>query len=166
MNIRSRRGLTLVELIVAVTLTAVIIGGACSAFYLVSSSYQNGTLSASSQQKALLVENYLRKYAATAYSLSDSTQADKDGVTFAIANDTLTITEHTASSSKDKVIATVDGIQKIEFRADSSNYLNYTIKFPDTTYTFQGGIVMNNGSGNELTGAVENSNKLFLGKSR
>jgi prepilin-type N-terminal cleavage/methylation domain-containing protein len=166
MRIRSAKGFTLVELIVAVSLTAVVIGGACSMFYLVSASFKNGTVSASSQQKALLVESYLQKYAATAYSLNDSKHYDKDGVTFSIVGDKLTIEEHAASTSPDKTVATVDGIKKIDFSAGSANSLNYTISFPDTNYTFRGGIVLNNCSGATLTSAISDGGQvLFLGKS-
>lgn len=163
MKIRSAKGFTLVELIVAVTLTAVVIGGACSVFYLVSSSYKNGTVSASSQQKALLVEEYLRKYAATARSIKDSKQDGKDGATFLIAGDTLTIGEHTTTPLMDNT-TTIDGIRRIDFNLNGAN-LNYTISFPDTDYTFQGGIVMNNFS-DAVTGVVcDGGQALFLGKS-
>jgi prepilin-type N-terminal cleavage/methylation domain-containing protein len=177
MRIRSAKGFTLVELIVAVSLTAVVIGGACSVFYLVSASFKNGTVSASSQQKALLVENYLQKYAATADSVQagtadtvDNITKDKVGIVFSIKNNILTIQEHTVSPSAYKTIVTVDGIKKIDFSAGSAssgsaNSLNYTISFPDTNYTFRGGIVLNNCSVTTLTGAVfEDGKVLFLGK--
>ncbi|HEX2939197.1 MAG TPA: prepilin-type N-terminal cleavage/methylation domain-containing protein, partial [Ruminiclostridium sp.] len=136
MRIRSAKGFTLVELIVAVSLTAVVIGGACSVFYLVSASFKNGTVSASSQQKALLVENYLQKYAATADSVQagtadtiENSTKDKAGIVFSITNDILTIKEHTVSSSTYKTIVTVDGIRRIDFSIDRANSLNYTVSF-------------------------------------
>ncbi len=173
MRIRSAKGFTLVELIVAVSLTAVVIGGACSVFYLVSAGFKNGTVSASSQQKALLVENYLQKYAATADSVQagaadtvDSITKDKAGIVFSITNDILTIQEHTVSPSAYKTVVTVDGIRRIDFSAGTTNSLNYTISFPDTDYTFRGGIVMNNCPGTTPAGAVYDSGEiLFLEKS-
>jgi prepilin-type N-terminal cleavage/methylation domain-containing protein len=163
MKIRSAKGLTLVELIVTITLTAVVIAGASSVFFLVSSCFKTGTVSASSQQKGLLVEGYLQRYAGIAYTLSDSEQSGKDGATFSITGNTLKVEEQNATTGNNTI--TIDGISRIDFSAGTGNSLNYTISFPDTSYTFQGGIVMNNFSISTAPTAVSDGTELFLGTS-
>jgi prepilin-type N-terminal cleavage/methylation domain-containing protein len=141
MKLRSKRGMTLMEMIPAVVLTAVIIAAAASVLYLGAHTYQTGTAGASNQQKGLLVESYLQKYASVTKKVSDHEVVDKC-VVFSIANDTLTIQDHISSSSN-KTLVTIDGIDQIQFSLNGNN-LDYIIGFPDTEYTLHGGIVMNN----------------------
>ena len=146
MNLRSKKAFTLVELIVAVALTAVIIIAACSVLYLGANTFKSGTTNAFNQQKATLVETYLQKYAATASTVNAGDAAKGSGTVFAFQEDgTLKISKQTVSDSKTTVesIALIDGIDKIEFSVGNDS-LNYTIVSADDTYKLVGGIVMNN----------------------
>ena len=163
MKLRGKKGLTLVELIVAVAFTAVIIAAACSVLYFGMHVFQSGTSNAFSQQKAALAESYLQRYAATAFEVSSSAEEDTDGVIFAVSDNTLTISRQTVSSRA--ALASVDGISQIEIQAEDGS-LSYTIVSSDQTYRLSGGIILNNAPATELEKfTVSNKNSiLFLGE--
>ncbi len=163
MRIRSRRGFTLVEMIVAVVLTAAVIAAACTVLYLGTSSFHTGTENAVNQQKAALAESYLQRYASTAFTLSPSNEEGSDGILFSLANGVLTIRRQTAPGGAMQTVAAIDGIRGMELKIDDGT-LNYTIVSADGTYRLAGGIVLNNFQG----GSVENlpnesDSSLFLG---
>jgi prepilin-type N-terminal cleavage/methylation domain-containing protein len=165
-NMRSRKGFTLVELIVAVAFTAVVITAACSVLYLGANSFKTSTVNAVNQQKAALAESYLQRYASTAAVTASKADAKNDGVIFSLAGGTLNIKEQTVSGTvvSFNPVATIDGIGKIGLKIENGS-LNYTIVSSDAACTLRGGIVMNNWKGGEvadLTG--DNSVLLFLGK--
>ncbi len=141
MKLHSKKGMTLMEMIPAVVLTAVIIAAAASVLYLGAHTFQTGTAGASNQQKGLLVESYLQKYASVTKSIGDGTGSDKC-VVFSISNQVLKI-QNRESTSSVKTLTTIDGISQIQFTL-SGNKLDYVIAFEGTTYTLHGGIVMNN----------------------
>jgi prepilin-type N-terminal cleavage/methylation domain-containing protein len=164
-NMQSRKGFTLVELIVAVAFTAVIITAACSMLYLGANSFKISTANAFNQQKAVLAETYLQKYASTAYTLSSANAGTDGGIIFTLTGSTLNISKQTVTDGAKTVgpVASIDGIGQIGLKIENGS-LNYTIMSSDTTYTLRGGIVMNNfkgGAVGNLTG--NNTIVLFLG---
>lgn len=152
MNLRSRKGMTLVELIVVVAFTAVIIGAACAVLYLGMHSFHGGTSDAFSQQKTTLAESYLQRYAATASGVSTAADGTANGVIFSISNNTLSIKKQTVTggTSSQADIAEIDGISKISFSITNGS-LNYTIYAADDSYKLNGGIVLNNSPGAVLS---------------
>jgi hypothetical protein len=161
MRLRGKKGLTLVELIVAVAFTAVIIAAACSVLYLGVHVFQSGTSNAFGQQRAALAESYLQRYASTAFDVSSSVEEDADGVIFTVSDDTLTISRQTASSRT--AVASVDGISQVEIQAEGGS-LSYTIVTSDRGYRLSGGIVLNNAPAAMLENfTISNKNEvLFL----
>lgn len=165
MKLRSRKGLTLVELIVAVAFTAVVIAAACAVLYLGAHSFKSGTSNAVNQQRATLTESYLQRYAATAFTVSSSNDGTSDGVVFALSGSTLNVQKQTVSNGVKTMepVVSVDGIARIKLNIVNGT-LNYAIVSADETYTLEGGIVLNNvesGSVSDMTG--ENSTVLFFG---
>lgn len=153
MKLRSKKGMTLVELIVAVAFTAVVIAAACMVFYFGSHSFQSGTSNAVNQQKATLVESYLQQYASTAFTFSSTDDRSTQGAIFSFSDGTLNIRSRTVSggSTVTSQVASIDGISKIELNIQDK-MLNYNIISADQTYTLKGGIVLNN----YQSGDVEN----------
>lgn len=155
---QDKKGMTLVELIIAVAITAIVITAACTMLYLGGNFFRSGTASASNQQKAALAESYIQRYAATAFRLSPAKITDADGVAFTLSNHVLHIDQQTVKSGEtsQKEIASVDGIGQVHFQADGK-LLSYQIISQDGTYTLSGGTVMNNSVGDEadLTGEAD-----------
>ncbi len=142
MKLYSRKGVTLVELIVVVAFTAVIIGAACMVLYYGTQTFHSGTTNAFSQQKTTLAESYIQQYAAVATDVSDSVNAGEDGVIFSITGHSLHVkTQKTSGGSPSEV--SVDGISEIDFKMQDSS-LNYTIFAADDSYKLTGGIVPSN----------------------
>lgn len=166
MNFRSRKGMTLVELIVAVAFTAVVIAAACMVLYVGAKSFQSGTTNAVNQQNCTLAESYLQRYASTAFSVSSSDDKSSDGVVFSLKGNTLKISGHTGSGSSAVTdeIASIDGIARVNLKIEDK-VLNYAIVSADNSYTLSGGIVLNNyqtGAAQNLT--ADSESVLFLSK--
>ena len=164
MNLHSKKAFTLVELIVAVALTAVIIIAACSVLYLGANTFKSGTTNAFNQQKATLVETYLQRYAATASAVNVETDAKGEGTVFAFQEDgTLKISKQTVSNSKTTAesIESIDGIDRIELSIVNDS-LNYTIVSDDSTYKLVGGIVMNNYKSGTVEKITRTNGKVLL----
>ena len=165
MKMHSRKGFTLIELILAVALTAVIIVAACSVLFVGGSFFKSGTANAANQQKATLVESYLQRYASTASKASSTNDGKSAGIIFALKDGTLKISSQTVAGSTATVapVASIDGIGQIGLNLDHNNSLNYTIVSVDNSYTLRGGIVMNNfGSGEVKNLPDTNGTVLFL----
>ena len=163
MKLHSRKGFTLVELIVAVVFTAVVIAAACSVLYLGADTFKNGTANAVNQQKATLAETYLQRYASTAFTVSSSNDGTSDGIVFKLVDGTLNISKQTAGAATMESVASIDGIKQIQLTIVDGT-LNYAIATADGTYTLTGGIVLNNiesSSVADLTG--QDSIILFFG---
>lgn len=141
MKLRSRKGVTLVELIVVVAFTAVIIGAASMVLYYGTQTFHSGTSNAFSQQKTTLAESYIQQYAAVATDVSNSADAGVDGVIFSITGNTLHVKTQRTDGSRKEV--TVDGISEIDFKMQDGS-LNYTIFAEDSSYKLTGGIVPSN----------------------
>lgn len=163
-NMRSRKGFTLVELIIAVALSAVVIMAACSVLYLGADTFKSGTTNAVNQQKAALVESYLQRYASTANVVASVNDGKTAGAIFTLAGNTLTVQEQTISPAAVRTVASVDGIGKIDLSMTNGSSLNYSIHSADTTYTLEGGIVMNNYSSGTPASVLDSGKILFLEK--
>lgn len=164
MKLYSQKGMTLVELIVAVAFTAVVIAAACMVLYFGSHIFQSGTSNAASQQEATLAESYLQHYASTAFTLSPANDGTSDGIVFSFSGDTLNIRKQTVTGGTPTTaqVASIDGISKIELSVQDK-VLNYTIVSADQSYKLQGGIVLNNfQSGNAEDLAPGSGSVLFL----
>jgi len=159
-RMKDNKGMTLVELIIAVAFTTIVITAACSMMYLAGNFFKSGTANATNQQNASLVESYLQRYASTASQVS-STSIASPYVAFTLSSDgNLSIDNYSGTSS---IITSVRGIKKIGLTMEG-NVLTYTIVSMDGTYTLKGGIVLNNyksGTVAELNGT--NSNGLYFG---
>lgn len=155
-----KKGMTLVELIIAVAFTAIVIAAACSVLYLAGNFFKSGTANATNQQNASLAESYLQRYAATASQVS-TTDSKKSGVAFTLSSDgVLTISDYAATGSSVKT--SIRGIKQIGLEV-KGNVLTYTIVSKDGTYTLQGGIVLNNyKSGTAVNLDGTKGNCLFL----
>lgn len=160
---RGKKGLTLVELIVAVAFTAVIIAAAVSAFYYASHTFQSGTATAVNQQKAALAESYFQRYGATAFALSPTEEQQKDGVFFSISAKKLSIVHQTVASGVKtrETVAAIDGISAIEI-SQVNRVLNYRIISADGAYTLSGGVVLNNVQAGNLQESLQNGETLFF----
>ncbi len=162
MKPRSKSGLTLVELIIAVAFTAVIIAAACMVFYFGSHSFQNGTVNAANQQNATLVESYLQQYASTAFTLSSTDDRSTQGAIFRFSDGTLNIQSRTTDGGTASQVASIDGFSKIELKIQDK-VLNYTIISADQTYRLKGGIVLNNYQSGDVNNLIPGgSSVLFL----
>lgn len=164
MNLRSRKGMTLVELIVAVAFTAVVIAAACMVLYFGAKSFKSGTSNAVNQQNTTLAEGYLQQYASTAFTLASSNDGTSNGTIFELSGSTLNIQKQTVSNgtSVKEQTASIDGIARVELSIQD-NVLNYAIVSADESYTLRGGIVLNNyqsGDVEDLT--PDHANALFL----
>ena len=164
-RMKDNKGMTLVELIIAVAFTAIVITAACSMLYLAGNFFKSGTANATNQQNASLVESYLQRYAATASQVlrinSASTSLGEE-FTFS-ADGNLSIDDHSVTGSSAKT--SVPGIKQVGLDV-TDKILTYTIVSKDGTYTLKGGIVLNNYKGDnvpsfELNGT--NGYHLFLG---
>ena len=154
-----KKGMTLVELIIAVAFTAIVIAAACSVLYLAGNFFKSGTANASNQQNASLVESYLQRYAATASQVS--TTDSKTGVAFTLSPDgELNINDHTGTSSSVKT--SIRGIENVSLQVEDK-LLTYIILSKDGTYTLKGGIVLNNCKSGAVVPAKLKGNCLFLG---
>ena len=140
--LRSRKGVTLVELIVVVAFTAVIIGAVCMVLYYGTQTFHSGTTNAFSQQKTTLAESYIQQYAAVATDVSSSVDTGANGVIFSVSGSTLHVKTQKASGGSPTEI-TVDGISGIDFKMQDGS-LNYTIFAADDSYKLAGGIVPTN----------------------
>lgn len=164
MTLREKKGITLVELIVSVALTAVIITAACGALYAAAHSFRSGSASAFNQQRAALAESYLQRYAATATAVSSESESDKNGVFFSVRNNAVQITRQTVSDSGKTQAneASIDGISGIEVSV-SAGVLHYTIVSQDGSYRLTGGIALNNDASDSLAPfTVRGDSVLFL----
>ncbi len=162
----SRKGMTLVELIIAVAFTAIVIAAACAVLFLGGNFFKSGTASAVNQQKAALAESYIQRYASTAFRLSPTKSADTNGIVFTLSDHVLHVNKQTVEkgTAAEQTVAAVDGIGQVQLQADG-NILSYKIFSQDGTYTLSGSAVLNNyKSGNsdadDLT--ADSNNCLFM----
>lgn len=163
-KMHSKKGMTLVELIIAVAFTAIVIAAACTVLYLGGNFFKSGTANAASQQKATLAESYLQRYASTAFQLSDK-DVGSAGVAFTLSDGVLHMNQRTAAGSSVKT--NIDGISQVNLTI-KGKLLTYSIVSKDAAYTLTGGIVTNNYSDSTADGIKVdlngvNSSCLFLG---
>lgn len=159
-KIQEKKGMTLVELIIAVAFTAIVIAAACTVLYLGGNFFKSGTANAVNQQKASLAETYLQRYASTAQQISDKNDTSTGGVVFTLSSGALHIDDKTANKS----IAVIDGIGQVYLQIDG-RLLNYRIVSKDGTYTLSGGVVLNNyqsGTASDLRGDDGNCLSFFF----
>lgn len=164
-KMHSKKGMTLVELIIAVAFTAIVIAAACSMLYLAGNFFKSGTANAANQQKAALAESYLQRYASTAFQLSDKDDGSAAGVAFTLSDSVLHMNERTAAGSSVKT--NIDGFSQVNLTI-KGKLLTYSIVSKDAAYTLTGGIVTNNYSDSTADGIKVdlngvNSSCLFLG---
>ncbi|MGX8700251.1 hypothetical protein [Caproiciproducens sp.] len=153
-KLRGKKGMTLVELIIAVAFTAIVIAAACAVLFLGGDFFKSGTVSASNQQKTALAETYIQRYASTAFQISSSKGSDA-GVVFTLSDNVLRVTKQSADGAEE--LASIDGIGRVEFRVEGT-LLSYTIVSKDGTCRLAGGTVLNNCTGGDaadLTGDGE-----------
>lgn len=142
---RSRKGLTLVELILAVAFTAVIIAAAVAALYFAQNTFKSGSVNAVNQQKATLAETYFQRYGSTAYDVSTSESQTTQGIFFSVAGNRLTVRRQKLQGGIKTVenLALIDGISRVEITVQNRT-MNYRIVSEDNSYTLSGGLVVNN----------------------
>ncbi|MFZ2538245.1 MAG: hypothetical protein WAX04_05040 [Oscillospiraceae bacterium] len=140
----SKKGITLVELIIAIAFTALIITAACSMLYLASNFFKSGTESAVNQENTALAESYLQQYLSTAFIVSDTTGTSTNYAVFSIATDILTIDRTSEIGGIPSTITTkIDGISNLDLQL-TDNLLSYKITSQDGKYILSGVIIVNN----------------------
>ncbi|MBW7571557.1 hypothetical protein [Caproiciproducens faecalis] len=156
-KLHEKKGMTLVELIIAVAFTAIVIAAACAVLFLGGNFFKSGTVSAANQQRASLAETYIQRYASTAFKLSSSKEMDVGGVAFTLSDNVLRVTKQTVEggTASSEEVASIEGIGRVEFQLEGT-VLSYKIISQDGTYTLSGGTVLNNfisGDAASLTGS-------------
>ncbi|WP_444659602.1 hypothetical protein ACRQV7_04340 [Caproiciproducens sp. R2] len=160
-KLRGKKGMTLVELIIAVAFTAIVIAAACAVLFLGGDFFKSGTVSAANQQKAALAETYIQRYASTAFQISSSKGSDA-GVVFTLSGNVLRVTKQPADGASPEELASIDGIGRVEFQVEGT-LLSYTIISKDGTYRLAGGTVLNNCTGGDATDLTGNREEcLFM----
>jgi Tfp pilus assembly protein PilE len=154
--LKSKKGITLVELIISVAFTSIIIAASCSVMFLGEDFFKSGTKSAMNQQNAALAEDYIRRYAAVAFKLSEKSDKLEDCAVFTLDNNVLNIE---CTSPKDTV--KVDEIDDIQFKIEN-NLLKYTIESKDKTYKLSGAVIMNNFETGDAPASLKGNNKLYM----
>lgn len=149
MKLRSRKGFTMVEMIVVVAFTAVIIGAACMILYFGTQTFHSGTANAFSQQKTTLAESYIQQYAVDATDVESTVDGGSNGVIFSVSGNVLHIKTQKISGGASSEV-TVDGISEIDFKMENGS-LNYTIFAADDSYKLTGGIVPSSSTSVSLT---------------
>lgn len=168
---KSKKGLTLVEVVVSTIVGVIVIASACSTLYFCSYNYQTGTTELSNHQNASLVEEYLQYDLSCAKEIKlDALAApisytDKEKmVIFRFSGNILNIEQHElvmglSGAYSDAVTANakiqnVTGIDLKALNVDSSAKYDYEIhtarpvsingKLENQTFLLKGGVVMNN----------------------
>ena len=163
MKLRSKKGLTLVELIVTVAFTAVVMAAACTALYAAADSSRKASANATGQQSVSLAESYLRRYAAVTTSVSPNSGDVKGKPAIRLSltangeEPALLIEQKVSSTETWQRTALVDNIAQLQLTVQEDGSLGYAISSQDTAYTYtasrnsaftqSGGIVLNNCSG-------------------
>jgi Tfp pilus assembly protein PilW len=156
----SKKGMTLVELIISSVVTVIVISAACTVLYFSYSNYTSGTNDLSNHQNASLLEDYLQHDLSTATSVTvgSDQSAVNSGVGVQLSSDKI-ISMHfdnkvfvivEKDSSGVKSTARITGIESVSLNTvpvGSTQKLNYEIKASSKSkqsFLLTGGVVMNN----------------------
>lgn len=153
-DMRSRAGITLVEVMVALVISVMVIGGASYALFSVLGLFKNAGAEISGYQQALTVQSMLDAEAARALQVDVLAAApDATYSTFGFVDegeeDVFRIYVKPSSNSSATTVVKLRSIESItlEFTPlGARSRLDYVIRTRDrdTAYTLDGGIVMNN----------------------
>lgn len=168
----SKKGMTLVELIISSVVTVIVISAACTVLYFGYSNYMSGTTDLSNHQNASLLEDYLQHDLSTATAVTvtntNAQSTAKTGVGVQSADDKI-ISMHFNSDKtlvieeKNGTSVSISGIESITLTAGvvnsassssssssvgASAKLTYVIQANDKvqkrSFVLTGGIVLNN----------------------
>lgn len=186
----SKKGLTLVELVVSTIVGLIVITAACSTLYFTMNNYQTGTAAYDNHQNASMAETYLQHNLACAKDINLINSPSVTTIALDLASvpiapktelvvmyfsgDTLMIVRRDVSGKL--VTARVDGIGQIDLKytaLDTKAKCNYTIHAVHDVhingntekqgFTINGGVVLNNVAGKPADMSLSKSgSKQFL----
>ena len=146
MRIRSKKGISLVELIAVCAISVMVIAAACALLYAASKSAARGTAEAAGHGDAHLLETYLQSGLPTALSVGGEEPDAADGDVTALSfGDGGELVVETNGGTRQFI----DGIQSVTLSlspAGGNGRLSYSILAGSESgsYTLSGGIVLNN----------------------